>query len=330
MKHIAMLTIVVGIIFLIMHFTKKNVDEKYKHISYQEILGGVAETDAEKLFNNDIKISIDSSGSIYILDKKACIIKKYDCNGKYMFTFGRKGQGPGEFVIPKSLSIDEYGYIYVADLVKRTIEIYDGNGKYYSYIKIKPAYQDISVMALSRDSIYVSTSIGDTLIYLYNSKGVVINSFCGAVKEKTRLGQAMSNLISMTIDSGKNIWVSFNGQPIIRKYSREGYLLAEHQITTKRVALEKEKEKNNPEAKKTEFYHYGFDIIYAKKNIYQSSLGQILVINPFSGNVDEILLPSSNDAEKQFFFANLVYNPKTKEFLFSHKYQSAVKKIIGF
>lgn len=42
--------------------------------------------------------SIDTHENFWILDEKDCKIKKYDKNGKEI---GRKGRGPGEFVLPE-------------------------------------------------------------------------------------------------------------------------------------------------------------------------------------------------------------------------------------
>ena len=51
-------------------------------------------------------------------------------DGHYMRSFGRKGQGPGEYLGASSLAVDPKGYIYVHDVVGGQVLHYDRQGNY--------------------------------------------------------------------------------------------------------------------------------------------------------------------------------------------------------
>ena len=58
---------------------------------------GELETEDENIaFHIPSDIVIDEQGNIYILDSGNHRIQKFDPEGNYLASFGRKGQGPGE------------------------------------------------------------------------------------------------------------------------------------------------------------------------------------------------------------------------------------------
>lgn len=81
-------------------------------------------------------ISIDSIGSIYLLDFPSKRILKYDKNGKFIKTIGRVGQGPGEFVQPLNLFIDEKDNLYVNNQ-GRALIVFDKDGAFKELLRLK-------------------------------------------------------------------------------------------------------------------------------------------------------------------------------------------------
>jgi len=65
-------------------------------------------------------VVIDDTGAIYVLDFKSVHVKVFDRNGAFLRTFGRKGQGPGEFELPLMLSfIRTSGELAVHQITRR-------------------------------------------------------------------------------------------------------------------------------------------------------------------------------------------------------------------
>ena len=79
-------------------------------------------------FYNMVRVEADSEGNIYVLDRENCRIQKFDKDGNYLQTIGRKGQGPGEFEQPYRLFFDSYQNIYVHEM--RDIDVFNKNGKF--------------------------------------------------------------------------------------------------------------------------------------------------------------------------------------------------------
>jgi len=57
-------------------------------------------------------------------------IMKFDKNGKFLQTWGKKGMGPGEFDLVHALAMDSRGRLFVADRQNSRIQIFDQNGKF--------------------------------------------------------------------------------------------------------------------------------------------------------------------------------------------------------
>ena len=64
-------------------------------------------------------VDTDAAGNIYVLDSGADTIFKFDARGGLLKSFGRKGQGPGEFQSANSMRIMPDGRIAVVDVLTR-------------------------------------------------------------------------------------------------------------------------------------------------------------------------------------------------------------------
>jgi len=90
---------------------------------------GDVDTDDERLaFNAPTDIALDAAGNIYILDSGNCRIQKFDREGKFLMSMGRKGQGPGEFANPTSIDVDSTGFIYAVDSNQSRLVVFKPDG----------------------------------------------------------------------------------------------------------------------------------------------------------------------------------------------------------
>jgi len=89
-------------------------------------------------FYEPSSFTVDKNGQIYILDAGNCRIQCFSKEGKFLFRFGRQGQGPGELSNQASkIKILSDGNIYVIDNYPRRINVYNPEGKFLSLGKIK-------------------------------------------------------------------------------------------------------------------------------------------------------------------------------------------------
>ncbi len=58
---------------------------------------------------------------------------KADKNGKWLKSWGQKGNKPGDFNTPHSIAADAQGNIYVADRGNRRIQVFDGEGNHAAH-----------------------------------------------------------------------------------------------------------------------------------------------------------------------------------------------------
>ena len=108
---------------------KANRDLFYKHI---EIINRIPISH----IGNIRSVRIDEMENIWILSSKTFTINKFNNKGELQLTFGRKGQGPGEFAAPFDFAIFQ-SHLYVTDVIQKKIHIFSDNGKYIRSFKIR-------------------------------------------------------------------------------------------------------------------------------------------------------------------------------------------------
>lgn len=81
----------------------------------EDLTIGVKEGQEEYMFLEATRLDVDDEENIYILDRKASLVRVYDKNGKFCRTIGKKGQGPGEFQRPRDIYITPQKEILVND-----------------------------------------------------------------------------------------------------------------------------------------------------------------------------------------------------------------------
>lgn len=85
----------------------------------EELSIGEAEGREEYMFSRIRSIAVDDTGRIYVLDWKEIHVKVFDQNGTFIRTIGKKGQGPGEFIMPLSILITNQNELVVNDFRSR-------------------------------------------------------------------------------------------------------------------------------------------------------------------------------------------------------------------
>jgi DNA-binding beta-propeller fold protein YncE len=89
-------------------------------------------------FDAPTEVAVAPNGDIFVADGHSgggmatgnARIVKFDKNGKFIKTWGKKGMGPGEFDVPHTLAFDSRGRLFVGDRQNNRIQIFDQDGKF--------------------------------------------------------------------------------------------------------------------------------------------------------------------------------------------------------
>ncbi|PID30480.1 MAG: hypothetical protein CR982_01100 [Candidatus Cloacimonadota bacterium] len=84
-------------------------------------------------FSNGTILTVDKNEDIFILDTADGRVLRFDRNGKFIKSFGKKGMGPGEVQYPGGIACSN-NKIYVAEQLGRKIVVFDYDGKYLKTI----------------------------------------------------------------------------------------------------------------------------------------------------------------------------------------------------
>jgi len=91
---------------------------------------GVAGDDAGH-FNRPTAVAVARDGSFYVSDGyRNTRVVKFGADGKFLFQWGTKGAGPGQFELPHWVALDSAGKVYVADRGNQRVQVFDAGGHY--------------------------------------------------------------------------------------------------------------------------------------------------------------------------------------------------------
>ena len=86
-----------------------------------------------RLFNEPNEAMVAPNGDVFVLQGHgkgpSCVIK-FDKDGNFIKSWGKKGSGAGEFDLPHSIVIDAKGLLHIADRNNARIQVFDQDGHY--------------------------------------------------------------------------------------------------------------------------------------------------------------------------------------------------------
>ncbi len=199
---------------------------------------GELETEDENLaFHIPSDIATDGQGNIFVLDAGNHRIQKFGPDGHYIETIGNRGQGPGEFYLPLSLDIDSRGYLYVSDPQNQRVQILKPDGTDYKTLSFHETPAGTIRLLKSGDIVMgkggIIFSFGpgggsqdpEKLMKILDTEGNILNELGEPVTYKDSFVNRMGNNFRFAVDKNDSVYVSFEFQNRIEKYSPQGKLL---------------------------------------------------------------------------------------------------------
>jgi DNA-binding beta-propeller fold protein YncE len=145
------------------------------------------------LFDRPTDVAWDAAGDIFVADGLGnARIAKFDKNGKFVKSWGKKGTGNGEFANVRSIALDNAGNIYAADGGNGRIQVFDTDGDFKSAI---PNVGNAQALCITKgQTLYVSNSNPitdidrDGEIYKMKLDGTMLGKFGKAGKLPKEFG----------------------------------------------------------------------------------------------------------------------------------------------
>jgi DNA-binding beta-propeller fold protein YncE len=111
------------------------------------------------LFNRPTDVAWDAAGDIFVADGLGnARIAKFDKNGKFVKSWGKKGNAPGQFANVRSIAVDAQGNVYAADGGNRRVQVFDNNGEFKTAFTNVGNAQALCMTKGSNQVLYVSNS----------------------------------------------------------------------------------------------------------------------------------------------------------------------------
>ncbi|HTC84910.1 MAG TPA: peptidyl-alpha-hydroxyglycine alpha-amidating lyase family protein [Rhizomicrobium sp.] len=177
--------------------------------------------DTPDRFNGVSDVLVAPDGSIFVADghsnKTNNRILKYDRNGKFLLSWGKLGDKPGEFNAPHGLAMDSQGRLYVADRSNNRIQIFDQQGKFLAEWR---QFGRPSGVFIKGDMIYVA----DSLSSAQNNPGFKNGIRWGHIGDGKVIGfipwGEYNAIEAVAVDNAGNIYAGFTNVPNFRKFAK--------------------------------------------------------------------------------------------------------------
>lgn len=121
--------------------------------------GGDGAGQPTDLFNRPTDVAWDAAGDIFVADGLGnARIAKFDKEGKFAKSWGKKGTAPGEFANVRSIAVDAQGNVYAADGGNKRIQVFDNDGNFKTAFADLGNAQALCMTKGTNQLLYVSNS----------------------------------------------------------------------------------------------------------------------------------------------------------------------------
>jgi DNA-binding beta-propeller fold protein YncE len=130
--------------------------------------------DDERHFNRPTDVAFAKNGDFYVSDGYGnSRVVKFDRDGKFLLSWGRKGKADGEFDLPHAVRVDSKGNVYVADRENDRIQVFDPNGK---FLRKMGGVAPFGLFITREDTLFVADGRANRVVKM-TAEGKLLASF---------------------------------------------------------------------------------------------------------------------------------------------------------
>lgn len=116
-----------------------------------EVERTVGAREGASAFGRIASVDLGSGGELYVLDRQAGAITVWDPEGRLVRSFGRLGDGPGEFRSPTSVHALEDGGVAVGEAFPARLHRFDADGSHRESLRVRPGKGGPAILAVMAD-----------------------------------------------------------------------------------------------------------------------------------------------------------------------------------
>jgi len=146
-----------GVEVVINHVTHETVRKLHPPLRLDELF--VIDTENAEIARLGISdiwgFDVNSAGEIFVFKSplsQGDFIYKFDAAGRFLSSFGRKGEGPGELQVPIFQKLSANGELCIPDSGKRKMFVFDREGKLLREMPIKPRLRPATDLLVPLDN----------------------------------------------------------------------------------------------------------------------------------------------------------------------------------
>ena len=156
------------------------------------------------LFNRPTDVAWDRAGDIFVSDGyNNSRVAKFDKEGHWITSWGRRGTGPGEFHTPHSIAVDAQDHVYVGDRENQRIQVFDKDGRFLRQITGVGSPWAICITPGPHQVLYSSDSVPGR-IYKLDLSGRILGVFGKAGRQPGEFGWVHE----IACPSENDLWVA--------------------------------------------------------------------------------------------------------------------------